>query len=258
VCAENGIDFILLDRPNPLNGIDMEGPILEYPEFSSFIGLYPIPLRHAMTLGELALFFQDNFIRNKLHLRVIPMEGWQRKMWFDDTSLPWVPPSPNMPTLNTAIVYPGQVLWEGTNVSEGRGTSLPFEVFGAPWIDGSNLGIRLAVLDLPGVTFQEQKFTPAFSKYEGKLCGGCRIRVTDRNTYKPLLTTLNIISVVKDLYSRELYFHEDYFDKVVGTSQVRQNLEMGNRSIVAHHAFDDEIRTFTEKRSPYLLYEEPS
>jgi len=135
-CVQNNIEFIVLDRPNPINGRDLEGPILEYPEFSSFVGLYPIPVRHGMTVGELAKLFNDKFLSKKVGLTVIPMEGWKRQMWFDETSLPWVIPSPNMPLLQTATLYPGQVFLEGTNISEGRGTTKPFEFFGAPWIDG--------------------------------------------------------------------------------------------------------------------------
>ncbi len=254
VCAKTGIEFIILDRPNPLNGLDMEGPILEYPKFSSFVGLYPIPIRHAMTLGELALYFHENFLKKKPLLKVISMEGWKRHMWFDETSLPWIPPSPNMPNFKTAMVYPGQILFEGTNVSEGRGTTRPFEVFGAPWIDGDLLKKRLHELDLPGVEFQKSEFTPTFSKYQSEFCSGCHIYVTDRNIYKPLFTTLHIISVILDLYPKKFFFHEDYFDKVMGTHKVREDIEQGRQAADIIHAFDDEIREFAERRQPYLLY----
>ncbi|MCJ7487462.1 MAG: DUF1343 domain-containing protein, partial [Candidatus Aminicenantes bacterium] len=172
--AESGIDFIVLDRPNPVNGVDMEGPVLEYPEFSSFIGLFPIPERHGMTAGELARLFNDKFLARKARLTVVPMEGWKREMWFDETGLPWVIPSPNMPTLDTAAVYPGLVALEGTNLSEGRGTTKPFELFGAPWIDGNELAKMLNGLSLSGVRFREAWFTPSFSKFQGQLCGGCQ------------------------------------------------------------------------------------
>ncbi|MCX7975154.1 MAG: DUF1343 domain-containing protein, partial [Candidatus Aminicenantes bacterium] len=183
-CAEAGLPFIVLDRPNPINGQAMEGPILKYPEFSSFIGLYPIPLRHGMTVGELALLINDKYLKKKAKLFVIPMEGWKRKMWFDETGLPWVIPSPNMPTLDTATVYPGQVLFEGTNVSEGRGTTKPFELCGAPWIDGYELAKKMNSLNLPGVRFREAWFTPTFSKYRGELCGGVQIHVFNRDLFQ--------------------------------------------------------------------------
>ena len=151
----------------------MEGPILEFPKHSSFIGLYPIPLRHGMTAGELAQLFNEKFLAKKCKLTVVPMENWTRDEWFDETSLPWTLPSPNLPTLDSATVYPGQVLIEGTNLSEGRGTTKPFEFFGAPWIDGFVLAKKLNELNLPGVKFREVWFTPTFSKFSGTNCGGC-------------------------------------------------------------------------------------
>ena len=166
--ADANIPFIVLDRPNPINGIAMEGPILEYPKFSSFIGHYPIPLRHGMTVGELAQFINAKFLAGKCQLTVVPMENWTRDEWFDQTSLPWVLPSPNLPTLESATVYPGQVIIEGTNLSEGRGTTKPFEFFGAPWIDGFVLTKKLNELRLPGVKFREVYFTPTFSKFAGQ------------------------------------------------------------------------------------------
>jgi uncharacterized protein YbbC (DUF1343 family) len=202
-CAQNNIEFIVLDRPNPINGIGLEGPILEYPGYSSFVGLYPIPVRHGMTVGELAKLFNDKFLNKKAQLTVIPMEGWQRQMWYDETSLPWVIPSPNMPSIETATVYPGQVFLEGTNVSEGRGTTKPFEFFGAPWIDGFELAKRLNNLHLPGIAFREVWFTPFFSKYKGELCGGAQIHITDRNSYRPFESSLYIIKTIMDLYPDE-------------------------------------------------------
>ncbi len=224
-CAESGLEFIVLDRPNPANGIDMEGPILEYPEFSSFVGLYPVPLRHGMTAGELALMFNEKFLEKKAKLTVIPMEGWERAMWFDETGLPWVIPSPNMPTLDTAIVYPGQVLFEGTNVSEGRGTTRPFELFGAPWIDGFELALRLRRLGLKGVEFREAWFTPSFSKYAWERCGGAQVHVTDKNGFQPLETSLYIIKTIRELYPDKFSFHPDYFDRIMGTVRVREAIE---------------------------------
>jgi uncharacterized protein YbbC (DUF1343 family) len=253
-CAEAGIPFIVLDRPNPVNGVVMEGPILEYPAQSSFIGLYPIPLRHGMTAGELAQLFNAKFLPKKVSLTVVPMEHWQRDEWFDETSLPWVTPSPNLPTLGAVMVYPGQVLLEGTSLSEGRGTTKPFEFFGAPWIDGHVLERRLNALRLPGVKFREVWFTPMFSKFSGQLCGGCQLHVTDRETFRPVATVLAELAVINQLYSGKLELHSAYFDKVMGTSTVREALERGEpvEKIVA--SFQPGLHAFARLRHPFLLY----
>lgn len=253
-CAENGTEFVVLDRPNPLDGVDMEGPILEYPAWSSFLGLYPIPERHGLTLGELARLFNDRFLPRKAKLTVIPMEGWTRTMWFDQTGLPWIMPSPNMPTLDTATVYPGQVSLEGTNISEGRGTTRPFETFGAPWIDGHELAARLNALGLPGVIFREAWFTPTFSKFEGRLCGGCQLHVTDRSLYRSFETALDIIKTVRDMDPGRFEFHRDYFDKVMGTPRIREALEAGTAVRTIIEGLRPGLAAFAELRKPYLLY----
>jgi len=253
--AHIGIPFIVLDRPNPINGLIMEGPVLEYPEFSSFIGLYPIPERHGLTVGELALMINDRFLERKADLTVVPIEGWRREMWFDETGLPWVIPSPNMPTLDTATVYPGQVCLEGTNVSEGRGTTRPFEMFGAPWIDGFELARRLNGLLLPGVSFREAWFTPSFSKFTGEQCGGAQVHVTDRNSYRPFETALQIVKTIREMYPDRFEFHADYFDKVMGTSKVREALEKGLEVAEIVKAYEPGLKAFAEARKPYLLYE---
>jgi uncharacterized protein YbbC (DUF1343 family) len=252
--AENGIEFVVLDRPNPINGADMEGPILEYPEFSSFIGLFPIPERHGMTIGELAGLFNDKFLARKAKLTVVPMEGWRRQMWFDETGLPWVIPSPNMPTLDTAIVYPGLVALEGTNLSEGRGTTKPFELFGAPWIDGYELAKALNGLGLSGVRFREAWFTPSFSKFQGQLCGGCQVHVTDRNAFRPFAAALHIIKTVRDMYPDKFAFHTDYFDKVMGTASVRAALEAGTGVPAILDNTRPGLEAFADLRKPYLIY----
>jgi uncharacterized protein YbbC (DUF1343 family) len=252
--AENGIEFIVLDRPNPINGADMEGPILEYPEFSSFIGLFPIPERHGMTIGELAGLFNDKFLAHKARLTVVPMEGWKREMWFDETGLPWVIPSPNMPTLDTAAVYPGLVALEGTNMSEGRGTTKPFELFGAPWIDGFELTKALNGLGLPGVRFREAWFTPSFSKFQGQLCGGCQVHVTDRDAFRPFAAALHIIKTVRDAYPGKFEFHADYFDQVMGTASVRAALEAGTGVPAILENIRPGLEAFADLRKAYLLY----
>jgi uncharacterized protein YbbC (DUF1343 family) len=253
-CAESGIDFIVLDRPNPINGLDMEGPILEYPGHSSFVGLYPIPERFGMTMGELALLFNDKFLARKAKLTVIPMEDWERTMWFDQTGLPWIIPSPNMPTLETATVYPGQVYLEGTNVSEGRGTTRPFELFGAPWINGYTLAAKLNALGLPGAAFREAWFTPTFSKFQGQLCGGCQVHVTDRSLYRSFATALHVIKAIRDMCADKFEFHKDYFDKIMGTSKVREALEVGRTVPAILEGLKPGIAAFAELRKPYLLY----
>ncbi len=254
VCAELGIDFIVLDRPNPINGVLMEGAILKYPEFSSFVGLYPIPQRHGLTAGELALMFNDRFLKKKVRLTVVPAEGWKRAMWFDQTGLPWVLPSPNMPTLETATVYPGQVYLEGTNLSEGRGTTRPFELFGAPWIDGYILAEKLNQLGLPGVIFREAWFTPSFSKYRGELCGGAQLHLTDREAFRPFLTSLWIIRTIMDLYPGQFSFYPDYFDKIMGNSEIRLALQAGQSPEDIVRGLEEGLKNFEKIRQPYLLY----
>jgi uncharacterized protein YbbC (DUF1343 family) len=252
--AESGIEFIVLDRPCPVNGIDMEGAVLEYPGFSSFIGRFPTPLRFGMTVGELARLFNDKFLDHKAKLTVIPMEGWTRAMWFDETGLPWIIPSPNMPTLDTAAVYPGLVAIEGTNVSEGRGTTRPFEQFGAPWIDGHALAAKLNALGLPGVRFRETWFTPYFSKFAGELCGGCQVHVTDRKAFRSVATVLHVIAAIRAVYPDQFAFHADYFDKVMGTASVRQALEAGTDVATVLAAMQPGLDAFAGLRKPYLLY----
>lgn len=253
-CADSDIEFVVLDRPNPIGGAVMEGPVLEYPKHSSFVGLYSYPLRFGMTMGELARLFNEKFLQKPCRLTVVPMEGWHRDMDFDASGLPWVAPSPNMPTVDTAVVYPGQVFFEGTNVSEGRGTTKPFEFFGAPWIDGHKLAARLNALSLPGVSFREQWFTPVFSKFKGELCGGSQIHVADRALYRPLETTLNILAVLRELYPKDFAFHPEYFDKIMGTDRIRLALEKGTPVSEIAASWKSELDAFEILRKPYLLY----
>jgi len=254
VCAEIGIDFIVLDRPNPINGIDIEGPVLEYPEFSSFVGLYPIPVRHGMTIGELARLFNDRFLSKKVNLAVIPMKGWIRSMWYDQTGLSWIFPSPNIPTLQTATVYPGQVFLEGTNISEGRGTTKPFELFGAPWINGLDLVHNLNRINLSGVKFGEVRFTPFYSKFKSKLCSGAQMNVQDRETFQPFLTTLHIIKTIRKMYPRQFQFHTEYFDKIIGSIAIRQAIERDDRVEEIIGNFTAQLEEFKDLRKSYLLY----
>jgi uncharacterized protein YbbC (DUF1343 family) len=191
-CAEVGVKVMVLDRPNPINAKKREGRLLDM-SFSSFVGMAPIPIRHGMTAGEIARMSNT---RIGCDLEVVWMDGYRREMWFEETGLPWVMPSPNMPTLETAVVYPGMCLLEGTELSEGRGTTRPFEIFGAPYIDARRLVECLAQYDLPGVLFRSVNFEPTFQKHAGVICGGAQIHVVDRDVFRPVLTAVTILSAV--------------------------------------------------------------
>jgi len=253
-CARLGLRFLVLDRPNPLKGTAMEGPVLRYPEFSSFVGLYPIPLRHGMTLGELAGLFNSHFFEKKCDLSVIPMQGWKRDMWYDQTGLSWISPSPNLPTLETALVYPGQVFWEGTNISEGRGTTQPFLQCGAPWIEGHRAAAHLNRMDLPGIRFREVWFQPAWSKYRAESCSGIRLHVTDRNRYRPWETTLHIMQLFMTMYPEKLRFYPEYFDRIMGTDEVREALNQQISVAEIVNGFQADLIRFAEFRKSHLLY----
>jgi uncharacterized protein YbbC (DUF1343 family) len=197
-CEKAHVEIMVLDRPNPINCVTTEGPVLD-PNYRSFVGLHPIQVRHAKTIGELARQFGDEAFP-ECRLSVLPMKNWEHEMWFDQTGLPWVMPSPNMPTPDTATVYPGMSLLEGTNISEGRGTTRPFEIFGAPFIDAESLCLELSALKLPGVFFRENYFQPTFQKFSGELCRGAQLHVTDRNAFQPFQTGVEIIRVLRKLY----------------------------------------------------------
>ena len=194
-CEKCGIPVVVLDRPNPINGVTTEGPVLD-PNYKSFVGMHPIPIRHGRTIGELAKQFRDEAFPD-CDLSVLPMRNWEREMWFDQTGLPWVMPSPNMPTPDTTTVYPGMCLLEGTNISEGRGTTRPFEIFGAPFIHAEKLCTELNALNLPGVFFRENYFQPTFHKFAGELCGGAQIHVIDREAFRPFQTGIEIIRAIR-------------------------------------------------------------
>ena len=199
--ARRSLTVVVADRPNPINGTDTEGrPQQE--EYLSFVGLHPLPVRHGKTVGELAQLFREECTPGA-DLVVLPMEDWNRAHYIEETGLPWVMPSPNMPTPDTAVVYPGMCLLEGTNVSEGRGTTRPFELFGAPWIDGAKLRAQLQALRLPGVHFREAAFEPGFQKYAGQVCRGAQMHVTDRNSFQPLRTGLEILRTIRDMYPQD-------------------------------------------------------
>jgi len=252
--AEAGIPFVVLDRPNPITGTAMEGPVLRFPEYSSFIGLYPVPLRHGMTAGELARLFNARFLPRPADLTVVAMEGWRRGDWFESTGLPWVLPSPNLPSVDAAVVYPGQVMLEGTNLSEGRGTTRPFELCGAPWVDGHVLARDLNTLELPGVRFREAWFTPTFSKFAGQRCGGVQLHVRDREAFRPVLTTIALLAEVRRSSGGQLEFHADYFDHVLGHPRVREGLAADVPAAALAAEWTPELRAFAALRAEFLLY----
>ena len=189
--ARHGVRVVVCDRPNPVGGTAVEGAILR-PECASFVGQFPIPLRHGMTIGEIARLFNQEFAIGAA-LDIVPLEGWRRSMYFDETGLPWVMPSPNLPTLDSTIVYPGAVLFEGTMLSEGRGTTRPFELIGAPWIDGEALAAAMNARGLPGVHFRATYFEPTFQKHAKQTCGGCQLHVTDREPFQPVRTAVELL-----------------------------------------------------------------
>ncbi len=190
-CESLKIPIKVLDRPNPIGGTQVEGTLLQ-PGYESFVGLYPLPTRHAMTIGEIACYLKSHFFPG-LDLTVVEMEGWSRDQYWDETDLPWSMLSPNMPTLDTAIVYPGGCLLEATNMSEGRGTTRPFEIFGAPFLDSWRFADALNALGLDGCVFRPLPFQPTFNKHQGKLCGGCHVHVLDRSKFTPVITYVAIM-----------------------------------------------------------------
>jgi uncharacterized protein YbbC (DUF1343 family) len=258
---ECGKRFIVLDRPNPIGGLQTEGNIHQ-PEFRSFVGLFPIPMRHGMTIGELALMFNREFGIG-CDLEVVKMEGWRRSIWFEQTLLPWVMPSPNMPAVETAVVYPGCVMIEGTEISEGRGTTRPFEIIGAPYIDPYTLTSELKKCDLPGVVFRPIHFQPTFHKFAGQTCGGVQVHVTDRLSFRPVITGVAIIRAIRHLYPHgfawklppyEYVFDELPFDVISGTSRLRDQVEAGVPAPEIEAGWCTELEQFNELRMRYLLY----
>jgi len=254
--AENGKDFIVLDRPNPINGYSVQGNVLE-PGLTSFIGLYPIPVRHGMTAGELAKMFNEQGWLDggvKADLVVTPMKGWRRRMWYDQTGLPFIKPSPNMPDLETAAVYPGLCLLEGTNVSEGRGTKRPFRQFGAPWIDSKRLADRLNKLNLPGMHFEPVRFTPASSKYQGQECNGVRIIITERDQLEPYYNGVRIVNEIYRMYPRNFQWKARHFDRLCGTSMIRNAITSRSSLNGLRNKWQAELESFQEIRDKYLIY----
>ena len=255
-CQAYGKKLIVLDRPNPISGQALEGNLVEE-EVRSFIGLFPIPNRHGMTVGELAKMFKDEFSYD-CDLTVIPMDGWTRDMYFDDTGLLWVPPSPNTTTLDMMVLYPGTCLVEGTNLSEGRGTTKPFEWVGAPFINGQEVARAFNQKKMPGVLARPISFTPTYQKYEGELCHGVQIHLTDRHAVHALKTGVALIEVIASLYPDQFEFTESkpdryFFDLLAGTKQLKQAI--WNQQTDSF--FDDceqQLTIFNQTRQTYLMY----
>jgi len=257
----HGVKVIVCDRPNPLGGLAVEGPVLE-PGFESFVGLYPMPMRHGMTIGELARLFNEHFgIGADLH--VVAMDGWRRSMYYDLTGLPWVMPSPNIPTLDTAIVYPGSVLFEGTNLSEGRGTTRPFELLGAPWVVAEHFAGEMNRLSLPGVRFRPAVFEPTFQKHAGVACGGCQIHVLDREAYRPVATAVSLLSAFLACDPRRFRWRDPPYeyereklpiDILAGSSALRAAIDRGTPAAEIASSWERDVREFEQVRQKYLLY----
>jgi len=254
--AENGKTFVVLDRPNPINGISVEGNILE-PAQASFVGLYPIPVRHGMTAGELAKMFNGQGWlsgRVKAELVVVPMEGWRRPMWYDQTHLRFIKTSPNMPDIETAAIYPGLCLLEGTNVSEGRGTAMPFRQFGAPWINSKFLAERLNSLNLPAMRFEPASFTPASSKYQDKECHGVRIIVSDRDRLEPYFSGIRIVNEIYRMYPEQFEWRASHFDRLCGTSKIRNAITSHTSLYVLRNKWQKQLESFMKIRAGHLIY----
>ena len=254
--AENGRRFVVLDRPNPINGLQVEGNILK-PQFATFVGLYPIPIRHGMTAGELArMFNEQGWLKDgvKADLVVIPMKSWRRRMWYDRTGLKFIKPSPNMVSLEAAAVYPGLCLLEGTNVSEGRGTPLPFTQFGAPWIDSRSLAVELNKLNMPGIRFRPASFTPVSSKYKDQQCNGVKIIVTDRDLLEPYFSGVLIVNKIYQMYPDKFQWKTSHFDRLCGTLAIREAITNRSSLEELRESWQAELKSFLQIRSKYLMY----
>lgn len=252
-CADAGVPILVLDRPNPVGG-GIEGPVLE-PHLVSSVGYGPFPLRHGMTLGELAYFYRAE-LGVAADVEVIPLQSWRRDMWYDDTGLPWVAPSPNIPHPLTAVLYPGTCLIEGTNLSGGRGTPLPFEIAGAPWLDGHAFASALNALDLPGVRFRPMLFQPTSDKFAGQTCSGVQVHVTDRSVLRLVPLGLHMIATARRLFPEKFEWTGPHFDLLIGAGRVRACID-------SDMPVDDIVeewlpgqREFIARRAKYLIYDD--
>lgn len=256
-----GKKVIACDRPNPIGGTQIAGNVLD-PAFASFVGQFPVSTRHGMTLAELARMFNEHF-GIECDLECVSMSGWTRELWYDETDGPWVLPSPNMPTVSTATVFPGSVHLEGTQMSEGRGTTRPFELVGAPYIDAEEFAARLATLGLPGVYFRSCVFLPTFQKHVSRACGGVQIHVTDRRAFEPVITGIAVVKTAHDMYGEHFrwkdppyeYEHErNPFDVIAGTSKLREAIERGDSLEDIQASWKAPLAQFRALRERCLLY----
>lgn len=260
-CARAGVKVLVLDRPNPLGGKAVEGPLLRDGYFT-FVGMHPMPMRHGLTIGE-ALSMINGSAPERCDLEVIAMKGWARGMHFVETGLPWVMPSPNMPTTDTAAVYPGSVLFEATNISEGRGTTRPFELIGAPWIDPAGLSRELSAAAIEGVVFREADFRPAWDKHAGELCGGVQIHVTDRGAFRPLECAVRIMETVTRMHPGKMewlpppYEYEEKHmpvDILYGGPELRESIDSNSDIDALVGSWKADEQSFIEQRRDFLLY----
>lgn len=260
-CAKYGKKMFVLDRPNPINGVAVEGNILEIGH-ESFVGMYPIPMRHGMTVGELAKLFNDDF-ELRCELEVIAMDGWVREDFYDETDAPWMMPSPNMPMVDTAVVFPGTVYFEGTQVSEGRGTTRPFEIIGAAYINSRELAEHLNRLQLGGVIFRAIDFKPTFQKFTGEACGGVFTHVTNREVFKPVITGIAMVKTIFDMYPNdfkwknppyEYVYDRNPFDVIAGTTKLREAFEQKANIRKIEKSWESDLEKFKKTRGKYLLY----
>ena len=260
-CATEGITVTVCDRPNPIGGSAVEGPMLTE-DHTSFVGLYPLIMRHGLTIGEaMNLINERDGIGCKL--KIIRMKGWDRAMFFDETGQPWIMPSPNIPTPDTTLLYPGMVLLEGTNLSEGRGTTRPFELTGAPWIEPEKFARRLSSAGLEGVLFRPIHFEPAWDKYQGNTCGGVQIHVTKRKAFQPVRCAVTILDVAASLYPGEFSWSEPPYeyefdrrpiDVISGGPEIRETIDSGGGTAALFEKWKTEEQGFKRSRRPFLLY----
>ena len=264
-CLEAASEFdkkvIVLDRPNPIGGALVEGNLLD-PACASFVGLYPLPMRHGMTFGELALYINGEFGIGA-DLEVVAMAGWQRSMDYRESCFPWVFPSPNMPTPATALVYPGQVIWEGTNISEGRGTTLPFEIFGSPFLEHERFTELLEPENLPGCLLRPLRFIPTSGKWANELCHGFQLHVTDRDVFRPYRTSLLLLQKIMLLYPEDFRYKQPPYeyeynrlpmDCILGSENLRSQIEAGTTISELEKQWQPDLKLFVDKRQKYLLY----
>jgi uncharacterized protein YbbC (DUF1343 family) len=256
-----GKRVVVCDRPNPIGGVQVAGAVLE-PEYASFVGQFPVATRHGMTVCELAKMFNEHFGLG-CDIELVLMDGWEREQWLDQTDAPWVMPSPNVPTLDSAIVFPGTVHVEGTQVSEGRGTTRPFELVGAPYIEAAEYARRLESIGLPGVYFRATYFQPTFQKHARVTCGGVQIHVTDRASFEPVISGVATVKLAYDMYPEEFRWKEppyEYvydknpFDVISGTRKLRESIERGDSIEAIQESWRERLEEFRRLRESFLLY----